>query len=84
MGIHTHDYNNINVGKNVSFNEVNTPLLINHYAIQSKEYWKNVKMMRGDCDFFYDKQGWERDIQLFKDMDINDILDERLKNQNIF
>ena len=83
LGIHTHTYNNITVGKNVSFNEENTPLLINHYAIQSKDYWQKIKMVRGDCDYYYDIQGWERNMQLFKDMDVNEILDERLKNQNI-
>lgn len=82
LGIHSHIYNNNSIGKNVSFNEINTPLLINHYAIQSKEYWKNVKMSRGDVNKWYNAQGWERDIQLFNQMDVNDILDERLKNQN--
>lgn len=82
LGIHTHTYNNINVGKNVSFDEENTPLLINHYAIQSKDYWQKIKMVRGDCDYYYDIQGWERNMQLFKDMDVNEILDERLKEQN--
>ena len=48
MGIHKHFYNNNSSGKNVSFDEVNTPLLINHYAIQSKDFWCNVKMTRGD------------------------------------
>jgi len=82
LGIHNHIFNGTNLGKNVSFNEENTPLLINHYAVQSKEYWKNVKMMRGDCDFYYDQKKWERNMQLFKDMDINDIFDDRLKKQN--
>jgi hypothetical protein len=82
LGIHSHMYNNNNNGKNVSFDEENTPLLINHYAIQSKDFWQNIKMTRGDVNYWYDAKGWERNIQLFKDMDINDILDERLKNQN--
>lgn len=82
LGIHKHLHNNNPSGKNVSFDEKNTPLLINHYAIQSKEYWQNIKMTRGDVNFWYDKQGWERNIQLFNEMDVNDIKDERLKQQN--
>ena len=82
LSLHTHTFNGINFGKNVSFNEENTPLLINHYAVQSKEYWKKIKMTRGDCDFYYDQKKWERNMQLFKDMDINDIFDDRLKKQN--
>jgi len=82
LGIHSHFYNNNSTGKNVSFNEPDTPLLINHYAIQSKEYWKNVKMMRGDVNKWYDAQGWERDLHLFNQMDVNDIYDNRLKLQN--
>jgi hypothetical protein len=40
-------------------------------------------MMRGDVNKWYDAQGWERDLQLFNQMDVNDIYDERLKNQNL-
>nr|UZT28781.1 glycosyl transferase family 2 [Nucleocytoviricota sp.]UZT29057.1 glycosyl transferase family 2 [Nucleocytoviricota sp.] len=83
LGIHAHIYNNSSSSKNVSFNEINTPLLINHYAIQSKEYWQNIKMTRGDVNFWYDKQGWERNMKLFYEMDNNEIKDERLKEQNI-
>tara|TARA_Y100000816_G_C26106324_1_gene588119 strand:+ start:2550 stop:3335 length:786 start_codon:yes stop_codon:yes gene_type:complete len=82
LGIHGHIYNNNSFAKNISFEETNTPLLINHYAIQSKEYWQKIKMTRGDVNFWYDKQGWERNMNLFNEMDINDIKDERLKEQN--
>tara|TARA_B100000902_G_C27234341_1_gene876555 strand:- start:117 stop:899 length:783 start_codon:yes stop_codon:yes gene_type:complete len=82
LGIHKHFYNNNSEGKNVSFDETNTPLLINHYAIQSKDFWLNVKMTRGDVNYWYDKQGWERNMKLFEDMDVNDIEDKRLCIQN--
>ena len=82
LGVHKHYYNNNLDGKNVSFDENETPLLINHYAIQSKEFWCNIKMTRGDVNYWYDKQGWDRNMKLFNDMDINDIEDNRLKNQN--
>lgn len=82
LGIHRHSFNNDSSGKNISFEEQNTPLLINHYAIQSKEYWTNIKMTRGDADYWYNKQGWERNMELFKQMDNNEIKDDRLKVQN--
>jgi len=82
LGIHTHYYNNIKLGKNVSFNEKNTPLLINHYVIQSLEFWINVKMTRGDADNWYNAKGWERNIKLFNDTDTNHNKDTRLKQQN--
>ena len=81
LALHRHHSNE--TLKNISFEETDTPLLINHYAIQSKEYWKNVKMTRGDCDRYYDSQGWERDLKLFNEMDVNDIEDTRLAKQNI-
>ena len=80
--LHKHFYNNNSYGKNISFDETNTPLLINHYAIQSKDFWQNVKMTRGDADYYYDKQGWERNMNLFKQLDINNIQDNRLNIQN--
>ena len=78
--IHAHG----NQTKNVSFNEKEPKLLINHYAIQSLEFWQNIKMTRGDVNKYYDSQAWERNMKLFSECDINtNILDERLKNQNI-
>ena len=84
LGIHKHFYNNNSDGKNISFDEKNTPLLINHYAIQSKDFWCNVKMTRGDVNYWYDKQGWDRNMKLFEDMDVNDIEDNRLNVQNSY
>jgi hypothetical protein len=82
LGIHSHIYNNTQRGKNVSFSIPDTPLLINHYAIQSKQFWMNVKMTRGDVNYYYDSCGWKRNVQLFEELDINDIEDTRLKHQN--
>ena len=39
-------------------------------------------MTRGDVNYWYDKQGWERNMKLFEEMDVNDIKDQRLKVQN--
>ena len=82
LGIHRHLCNNNSDGKNVSFDETNTPLLINHYAIQSKDFWCNIKMTRGDVNYYYDSQGWKRNMKLFEDMDVNYIKDNRLQIQN--
>lgn len=55
----------------------NNELLVNHYKIQSVEFWQNVKMTRGDADCYL-----VRDMELFKKWDINDIEDARLAVQN--
>ena len=78
--VHSHG----NESKNISFNEKEPKLLLNHYAIQSLEFWENIKMTRGDVNKYYDSQAWERNKKLFSDCDVDtNILDERLKNQNI-
>jgi len=86
IGIHTSSFRNSKneklrngIGKNISYNydKNNPPLLINHYAIQSLEFWKNIKIPRGSANNFR-----VRDMQLFYDCDVNDIKDERLKQQN--
>jgi hypothetical protein len=80
--IHTHICDNSKLSLNVSFNKKQYDLLINHYAIQSLEYWKNIKMTRGDVNKYYDTQNWQRNFELFKEMDNNEIFDDRLKLQN--
>lgn len=82
LGIHGHMYDMSTHSTNVSFKMKNTPLLINHYAIQSKNFWCNVKMTRGDVNYWYDTCGWKRNLTLFNELDVNDIKDERLKLQN--
>lgn len=52
-------------------------LAINHYRIQSLEFWQNVKMTRGDADC-YDV----RDMEIFKSLDLNDVDDFCLAQQN--
>ena len=67
------------IGQNISYqkDKNNPPLLINHYAIQSLNFWKNIKIPRGSANNFR-----VRDMKLFYDCDVNDIKDEKLKNQN--
>jgi hypothetical protein len=58
-------------------------LLINHYATQSKNFWEQIKMTRGDADCYYDRQKWSRDLKLFDECNIGiTIRDERLLIQN--
>jgi hypothetical protein len=51
--------------------------ILNHYKIQSLNFWKEVKCTRGDADNYY-----ERTLQEFYDNDKNDIQDLRLWEQN--
>jgi|SRR5579872_4470906 len=53
-------------------------LWINHYMVQSKEFFTNVKMKRGDAD----EWPTTRDEEYFKIHDINDEFDNRLALQN--
>jgi hypothetical protein len=79
LNIHSHGRE----ATNVSFQEKDPKLLVNHYAIQSVEFWQKVKMTRGDINKYYDSMAWQRNMQLFSDCDRNtNILDERLKIQN--
>lgn len=57
----------------------NSELLLNHYRIQSVEFWQNVKMTRGDSDCY----NQTRDMEEFKRQDVNDVEDLRLAKQNV-
>ena len=56
----------------------NNLIHLNHYPIQSVEYFQKIKMTRGACDWI----GHEnvRDMEYFKSYDDNSILDTTLKN----
>lgn len=60
----------------------NPKLLLNHYKIQSREYWEKVKMREiYDCNHWYytgNPHGWHE----FYSVDIGDIVDTRLAEQN--
>jgi hypothetical protein len=58
------------------------PLLINHYAIQSVEFWTKIKGTRGELS--YDPNMLPRNLNTFNLLDINTILDDRLSKQSIF
>tara|TARA_A100001391_G_scaffold39070_1_gene21629 strand:+ start:279 stop:1112 length:834 start_codon:yes stop_codon:yes gene_type:complete len=77
-----HDAFNSGQTINLSYktNEEDPELLLNHYQLQSREYWETVKMDRGDCNHWYtgNRRGWHA----FYSLDIGDIIDNRLKEQN--
>jgi hypothetical protein len=52
-------------------------LLFNHYSCQSMEFWKKVKCTRGDGDAYL-----ERDMERFRELDINEVEDLSLVEQN--
>lgn len=64
---------------NLSKNSQNG-LYINHYICQSLNFWKTVKMTRGDCDCHHTDSA--RNLDYFKSIDINEIEDNRLARQN--
>jgi hypothetical protein len=57
-------------------------LLINHYAIQSWKFFERVKMTRGDVNLYAQAIGLVRDKSYFDEYDYNDIIDDRLYQQN--
>ena len=77
-----HDALNSGATINLSYktDEEDPELLLNHYQLQSREYWETVKMDRGDCNHWYtgNRRGWHA----FYSLDIGDIIDDRLKEQN--
>ncbi len=77
-----HDASNSGPSINLSYqtNEDDPELLLNHYQVQSREYWVKVKMDRGDCNHWY--TGNRRGFHAFYSLDIGDIIDDRLKEQN--
>lgn len=57
-------------------------LIVNHYNLQSLEFYMNVKSKRGDINNWFDHNKMKRDEDLFKQLDDNDILDLKLYEQN--
>ena len=78
LGIHhsTHDKQRIEIVINSEKDLIEAPLHLNHYVIQSLEYFTNIKMTRGDVStFIYDNV---RNIEYFKKFDVNNIEDTEL------
>lgn len=67
----------------LQYDENNIPeLVINHYCIQSQDFWLRIKCTRGDVNNWFDSQKLQRNLDYFKGYDINDIYDNRLYLQN--
>jgi hypothetical protein len=77
-----HDAINDGPSINLSYktDENDPTLLLNHYQLQSREYWETVKMHRGDCNHWYtgNTRGWHA----YYSLDVGDIIDNRLREQN--
>lgn len=58
----------------------NPLLLINHYMVMSEEYWRKVKMTRGDASCWHSDTF--RDMNYFNVCDFNMEYDSRLYDQN--
>lgn len=79
--IHSHVVSGTNIFLN--YTEFNIPhLLINHYSIQSQDFFLRIKATRGDINNWYDHNKMQRDLERFNDYDINEIADYRLYIQN--
>lgn len=79
FGIH-----NSNIeGNTLYLTQESNDLLINHYNVQSWEFYSRIKGTRGDINNWFDHINYKRNRELFDKYDLNQELDERLKNQNI-
>ena len=81
FGIH---FNSVNGDtKHFKYSDIVTPdLVLNHYSIQSREYYLNTKLKRHDVNDYHLHCNTTRDIQFFNNWDTNDIDDTRLVEQN--
>jgi hypothetical protein len=77
-----HDHLNTGLSRNISYrSNIDHPdLLINHYALQSREYWEKVKMPRGDADCWHSDTA--RNWKWFEALNVGSIDDFRLLEQN--
>lgn len=62
--------------------EAPPPLVINHYTVQSLDFFMAVKATRGDINNYAQSIGVVRDKPYFDSYDINDVVDMRLFEQN--
>lgn len=61
---------------------VSAELVINHYNLQSEDFFMKVKATRGDINNWFDHAKLKRDRAFFNGYDINTVLDTRLAEQN--
>lgn len=63
--------------------ETPPPLVINHYNLQSYEFYMTVKGTRGDVNNHFDSIGRSRNEALFRAYDRNEVEDLRLWRQHV-
>lgn len=81
FGVHANNVNGAEIY--LKYEETAIPdLIINHYCIQSQDFFMKIKSTRGDINNWFDHQNLQRNLDYFKGYDINDICDDRLYNQN--
>lgn len=81
--IHSHRIKN-NSEIYLKYEEQRVPdLVINHYCIQSRDFFMKIKSTRGDINNWFDHVKLQRDLDYFRGYDINVIYDDRLYKQNI-
>jgi hypothetical protein len=77
-----HKHNVIGEQVHIHYSE-DAPLIINHYTLQSLEFFTKVKMTRGDIDNYIQTTSRKRDIEFFNSYDVNTIKDDYLYNQTM-
>ena len=67
----------------LKYNEQNVPdLIINHYSIQSQDFFMRIKSRRGDINNWFEHVNLKRNLKFFIGYDINTLFDDRLYQQN--
>jgi len=83
VSLHIHLHEVIKKTKYLLYSEQKIPkLIINHYNVQSKRFYLEIKQTRGDCDNYLDLKNLTRNEEMFKKFDLNDVEDMRLYEQN--
>jgi hypothetical protein len=83
VGFNVHGH--IVKGKTIhlKYSDQNPPILIiNHYPLQSYNFFMTIKATRGDINNWFDSTGRKRNEKYFKNQDINEIEDTRLMKLN--
>lgn len=79
FNIHTHSV--IGNSLHIDFSDT-CDLIINHYPIQSLDFFMKIKSTRGDINNWIQTIGKSRNLEYYKKYDNNDIYDDRLAIQN--
>ena len=66
-------------GVAIDFDDANAPLRLNHYDTQSRAYFQNVKMKRGDVNHAHHEK--MRTWDYFDEYDVNDAEDYELSDK---